>query len=412
MKLAMGRASGIALAWVCASVLFLCGLCGSARAEAPNSHATPVYVLSVWTNDADDQADALTQQLRSRVRQMSGWSLLETSQSFETLAIALRCPPTPNQACLDRVGEHLHADHYVWGTMAKEKAGEVTADIRLWSRGKPSTDASEAYSENLKDPSDDALRAIAAKLIGKVLGSAAPMGVLVVHAGTGKGTVLVDGASKGTLDEGTARLNVAVGQHTVSVRLTGFEAESKTITITEGTENEVTVPLSAVSSESEHPTPEAEPAPERAPSPFPLRKVLAYSALVAGAAFLIGAVAEGVAWESDKSASNNDRANIPATVGDVCNIPPGQPLSVMMSATDACNKNGSATGASTGAWIFGGVGAALAVTGVVLLVTDPGHPTATEPAQAAARPAITRPSFSVLPSFGPHVGALGLRVTF
>jgi hypothetical protein len=409
MKLAMGRASGIALAWVCASVLLVCG---SARAEPPNSHATPLYVLSVWTNDADDQADALTQQLRSRVRQMPGWSLLETSQSFETLAIALRCPPTPNQACLDRVGEHLHADHYVWGTMAKEKAGEVTADIRLWSRGKPSTDASETYSENLKDPSDDALRAVAAKLIGKVLGSAAPMGVLVVHAGTGRGAVLVDGTTKGTLDEGTARLNVAVGQHTVSVRLAGFEADSKSVTVAEGTENEVSVTLTAVSSESEHPAPEAEAAPERPGSPFPVRKVLAYSALVAGALLLAGAVAEGVAWENDKSASNNDRANIPASVNDVCSIPPGQPPSVVMSAQDACTKNSNATGASTGAWIFGGIGAALVGTGVVLLVTDPGHPTATEPAQAANRPVVTRPTLSVQPSFGPHVAAFGLRVTF
>ena len=68
-------------------------------------------------------------------------AIVLTEGSFETLAIALRCPPTPNQACLDRIGEHLHADHYVWATMAKEKAGEVTADVRLWSRGKPAVDA-------------------------------------------------------------------------------------------------------------------------------------------------------------------------------------------------------------------------------------------------------------------------------
>ena len=58
--------------------------------RASNSKATPIYVLSVWTNDADDQADALTAALRSRVRQLPGWSLAETTQSFETLAIAGR----------------------------------------------------------------------------------------------------------------------------------------------------------------------------------------------------------------------------------------------------------------------------------------------------------------------------------
>jgi hypothetical protein len=233
----------------------------------------------------------------------------------------------------------------------------------------------------------------------------------VVHAGTGKGSVLIDGASKGTLDEGTARLNVPVGQHTVSVRLAGFEAEGKTTTIVEGTEEEVTVPLSPVASESAHPAAEAEATPERASSPFPLRRVLAYSALVAGGALLVGGVVEGVAWENDKSASNNDRASIPASVTNVCSVM-GQPQSVMMAAADACAKNSNATGASTGAWVFGGIGAALVATGVILLVTDPGHPAPTEPAQAATRPTVTRPSVSVLPTFGPHVGVLGLRVTF
>ncbi len=124
----------------------------------------PVYVLSVWTNDVDDQADALTQALRSRVRQAPGWSLVETNQSFETLAIALRCPPTPNQLCLDRIGDQLHADHYVWGTMSKEKSGEVTADLRLWTRGMPQVEATESYAENLKrTPSDDALRSVAGR---------------------------------------------------------------------------------------------------------------------------------------------------------------------------------------------------------------------------------------------------------
>jgi hypothetical protein len=62
--------------------------------------------------------------------------------------------------------------------------------------------------------------------------------------------------------------------------------------------------------------------------------------------------------------------------------------------------------------VFGGLGVALVATGVVLLVTDPGQPKATEPAQAKARPSAPGPSVSVLPTFGPHAGALGLRFTF
>src|SRR5580698_3574098 len=139
----MVRAIALALMALIVSLVFFRSV--PALAEPANGKATPVYVLSIWTNDVDDQADALTQALRSRVRQAPGWSLTESNQSFETLSIALRCPPTPNQACLDRIGDQLHADHYIWGTMSKERSGEVTAELRLWTRGKPQVEASESY---------------------------------------------------------------------------------------------------------------------------------------------------------------------------------------------------------------------------------------------------------------------------
>ena len=136
----------------------------SARAEAPSAKATPVYVLSIWTEDADDQADALTQALRSRVQQVAGWSLLQASQSFETFAIALKCPPKPDPACLQRIGDQLKADHYVWGTMDKKRGppSEVNVDLHLWARGKPDANAHESYADSLKDPNDETLRATAA----------------------------------------------------------------------------------------------------------------------------------------------------------------------------------------------------------------------------------------------------------
>jgi hypothetical protein len=404
----MTRAIAFALVLLGASNL----LARPAGAEPPNSRATPVYVLSIWTNDSDDQAEALTQQLRSRVRQASGWSLLETTQSFETLAIALRCPPTPNQPCLDRIGEQLHADHYVWGTMAKEKAGEVSADIRMWSRGKPAVEASESYSENLKDPSDDALRAIAGRLIAKVTSGGAPTGVLVVHAGTGRGTILVDGSAKGTLDGGVGRINVAAGPHTIAVRVSGFQAESQTAAVTEGGESDLNFALAAESSSaSGSAAAEAEPEPTGPRAQLPVRKIIAYATLVTGAGFLVFAGIEAGGFLGDQSASNNDRANIPNSITNVCAVPPGQPQSVVLAAQDACQKSSAASSASRLAWVFTGVGAALVGTGLVLILTDPGTQSTTEPAQASLRTP-PRPRVDLLPTLGPRAGMLDLRVTF
>ena len=108
-----------------------------ARAADDGPNALPVYVLSIRTDDADDQADALTHALRALVRASPHWSLVETTQSFETLSIALRCPPRADALCLQRMGDQLRADRFVWGTMTKQKAGLVAADIHLWTRGHP-----------------------------------------------------------------------------------------------------------------------------------------------------------------------------------------------------------------------------------------------------------------------------------
>ena len=240
----------------------------TASAEPPNQKAMPIYVLSVLTEDADDQADALTQALRTRVRLAPGLSLLETQQSLETLTIALRCPPHPDAPCLQRIGDQLHADHYLWGSL-KKRGGQVEVEAHFWSRGRPQLDATESYSDNLKDPGDEALKAVAAKLVSELTGSpsgggsssgsggggggktpATGPGTLVVHAGSEGGTVSVDGVEKGTLEEGTARIELPEGSHTVTVHVPGFKAPSLTTTIKAGGEQEVSFALAPGSESS------------------------------------------------------------------------------------------------------------------------------------------------------------------
>jgi hypothetical protein len=395
----MVRAIALALMTLVVSVVLFRSV--PALAEPPNGKATPVYVLSVWTNDVDDQADALTQALRSRVRQSPGWSLAETNQSFETLSLALRCPPTPNQTCLDRIGDQLHADHYVWGTMAKEKAGEVSVDLRLWSRGKPQVEASETYNENLKDPGDEALRAVAGRLFAK-LTSNGTTGTLVVHAGTASGSVQVDGVTKGRLDGGVARLDVPEGSHTVVVRVAGFTAPPQAITLQDGGEAEISFALSPA---------EAPPGAEGAPEPpqesvekkpFPVRKVIGYSVFAVGVGFLVAAGIEGENWLSDKNASDQDRNNVPNNVSNVCE------MQVNQAAQDACQKSTSASHAAKLGWIFAGVGAVLAGSGIWLVVGDHTGEAATEPS-ARATP---KPRFDVLPALGARAGSLDVRMTF
>src|SRR3984957_13820263 len=233
----MIRATRFAFAFLAAAAIGAAGR--TAHAEPPNAKATPVYVLSIWTDDADDQADALTQALRSRVRQSQGWSLLETSQSFETLSIALKCPPKPDAGCLQRIADQLHADHFVWGTLSKGGAGQVKALVHLWTRGKSEVEANSTYSDNLKDPSDESLHTIATTLFGSLSGSGAG-GTVVVHAGNGGGDVLVDGSPKGALENGVARVDVTAGPHSIGVRVPGFDAPLQNAVVAVGSDQDLT----------------------------------------------------------------------------------------------------------------------------------------------------------------------------
>jgi hypothetical protein len=393
-----------ALSFLALAACFI-ALSQPAWAEPANGKATPVYVLSIWTNDVDDQADALTQALRSRVRQAPGWSLSESNQSFETLSIALRCPPTPNQGCLDRIGDQLHADHYIWGTMSKERSGEVSAELRLWTRGKPQVEASEAYNENLKDASDDALRAIAGRLFAKLTSNGSSTATIVVHAGTAAGSVLVDGAVKGRLKDGVARLAVSEGSHTLVVHVDGFSAPPQQVSLSDGGDADVTFALSPVEATpaAEQPSPES---PSSEPSkPFPTRKVIGYSVVVIGAGFLVAGGIEAASWLSDKSDSDQDRTNVPNTVTDVCAMP------VNSAAADACQKSKDASSAAKLGWIFAGVGAVLAGTGIFLVVGDHSGDASSEPAAKAKRRS-TETGWDVLPSIGPRAGSVDLRLTF
>jgi hypothetical protein len=322
----------VAFAW--------CLAARAARADPSTAKTVPVYVLAIWTEDADDQADALTRALRLRVQQAPGWSLVETSQSFETLTIALKCPAKPDAACLQRIADQLKADHYIWGTIERRRgvAAQVDAELHLWTRGQPSVAAHETFADSLKDATDGSMQELATRLFGALTGAVSPM---------------------------------------VSPS-----------------------PIPSPEQAESHSEPVSAPARSGGGSGH---SALAYTALALGAGLLVVGAAEAADWLGDSNRSTNDRQQIPRSVTDVCaDMTRAQSL-------DACTKGKDAITASTLAWIFSGVGAVLAGTGVVLLATEH-RSSETENKEAARAP--TMPRFELLPAIEPRSGSLDVRVRF
>ena len=61
----------------------------TARAEEPGPKVHSVAVLGIGSDDAEEQAEALTTTLRTKVRATAGWSLGEANQSLSMLTAAL-----------------------------------------------------------------------------------------------------------------------------------------------------------------------------------------------------------------------------------------------------------------------------------------------------------------------------------
>jgi hypothetical protein len=382
-------------------VLLVCALLPrAARAD----RSALVHVIALDSDDAsEDQADALSSALRARVRNTPGWQTAESNMSLSTLLPALKCPTRPDAACLQRIGDQLKTDRFFWGSVMKAPiAHQVVAEVHLWVRGKPEQVAKETYSDNLKDQNDESLRRIAAQIFERLTGMTA-QGTLIVKApGADKGTVMVDGTIAGQLDHGMSTLLVSAGAHQVDVQVEGMSSTPQSVTVTPGTQAEVSIALKSGGAIG----------PVTGPSkPFPIKKVVGFSAMGLGIAagvvsvVLAASYASGMSdWDKFRTGLS-DPTNPSQPAQQLCT--PGSPASTYYNSVDAgsltaaCNKAQSATTNGTVAWILGGVGVGLIVVGAVLVFTD--HPKEDSAPTARLR---------VLPTFGPNSAGIDALVTF
>lgn len=357
----------------------------------------PAQVINIDSDDAEDQADALTAALKSRAR-AAGWAMLDAPNALGPLLTALKCPPKPDAPCLQRLGEQLKVDRFFWGTMAKSTGKSVTVELHLWSKGKPDQTAKETYSENLKDQNDEALRKIAQRVFDKLAGTtsatppppppAGPTIAVTIKANVEEGAVFVDGVERGKLEKGQATVEVpAGGPHEVEVRATGYTSGKQTVNATSATS--VSVELTST----------APPPPTGPSKPFPTWTVVGLGTIALGVGAGVIGIVEGVQFLDLQSQNSKDHSNTSYQgVKDFCKDPPAGPNS------DPCKRIQAANTAQALEYVFFGVGGALVVAGTVMVLAAPRAKT--------EEPAPTSTGLRVIPSFGPNGGGVTLGGTF
>jgi hypothetical protein len=353
-----------------AASLLLFALAGIARADQPGPHTVSVAVLGLDSEDAEDQADALTGALRSRIRASQGWSLTETTQSLGMLTAAMKCPARPTPECQQKIADHIRTDRYLWGFVAKGPAGQVTAEVHLFQKGKPDTVVKESYADNLKDANDDTLRKIAQRMVDRLGGTT--LGVVVVRAGDLNGEVVVDGEKHIPLKNGVARIELAAGGHSIEIAATGAPASKRNVLVTAGRDTVLDMPIT--------PPPGAE---QPQGKPFPTRKVV--GGVVFGAGVVLGALAvqQALLYGDLKDRGKEIAKNV--TAGEKPCDPNGN--------KEFCDTDKKTKTASALAITFASAGVVALGVGAVLLFTGGGD-------SAEKPPAAQKPK----PRFVPQVG--------
>lgn len=217
-------------------VLSLFVLPRMAHADQPGPHTVPVAVLTFDSEDAPDQADAITGALRSRIRAAQGWSLIETTQSLGMMTTALRCSTRPSEECQAKISDQIKSERFIYGYVSKGPTpGAVTTEVHFYQKGKEDTVIKETYAENLKDANDDTLGKIAGRIIERLGGTA--VGVVIVRTdGDAAGEIIIDGEKRLPMEKGGTRVELAAGSHAVEVSLEGAPVMKRNVVVTAGRE--------------------------------------------------------------------------------------------------------------------------------------------------------------------------------
>ncbi|MBS2016873.1 MAG: hypothetical protein JST00_28565 [Deltaproteobacteria bacterium] len=352
----------------------------AARADQPGGHSVPVAVLALDSEDAEENAEALTGALKSRVRSAPGWSLIETAQSLGMLTAALKCPARPTPECQQKIADQIKAERYIYGYLAKgPQQGQVTAEIHLFQRGKPDTVVKESYSDNLKDANDDTLKKIAGRVVERLGGVA--LGVVIVRAPDQPGEIVVDGEKHVPLKDGVARIELAGGGHAIELAPTSGAITKRNVLVTPGRETVVEFT----------PTPQAVPS-EGNDKPFPTRKVVGGGVMAVGLGLGVASVVSLFAYldaidgGEARAATVGKRGDTPCREYDGPSGPGGQDS---CESWDGRAKKNSAVAIATGA-----AGGVALIVGAYLFFSEPKE----SHASATAEP--PKPKVRVSPTLG------------
>ncbi len=181
-----------------------------------------LQILAIRSDDAFEQADALTAALKRAVQRAPAWQLPPGDFSLEVLVAALDCSDPPNAACLAEIANRTKSSHFLYGSLYRIGKG-VRADLHVWQAGEQ-TSLQFDYSDNLVEPADDALINISRLALANLVGLDA--GKVEVEVDLDPTTLRWNGREIAVATGGKASLVLPAGDHTLVAQSLGHRDEN------------------------------------------------------------------------------------------------------------------------------------------------------------------------------------------
>jgi PEGA domain len=413
-----GAAKRASAGWLASSVLAgLAAILPSSAALAAEG-SQPVQVLAVQSDDAVNQAQAVTLALKSSAKQQTSIQLIPGDYSLEVLSLALGCEDPPDDACLGKIATKVKADAFVWGSLTKDGA-KLDLKLNLYRRGAPSRSTEIRYSASKAD--DDALKDIADRALNTLLSvkarasndeAAEQTGKLLLGADDVDGQIIIDGAPAGDIQDGHAELDLPVGDHDVSVRADGYRDAEGTVSISASKRALLRLHLEKIgATHAAHEESEAD------ATGAGSNASAGWGAIIVGGAFAVAGVYSTLRVNSINHDSDfaSYRAGIPKDQ-DAC-VDANREL-VVTGATPPdristlCSQSKTFEALQ---YVFFGLGAVAAGTGALILLTDDkAPPPKTDSSKGDALRATRQRTASIRPSlsFRSHAATIDLRLLF
>jgi len=369
----------------------------AAPADTPG--AVSVEVLAIASNDAVDEAAALTDAFKHALIEAAGMVDNGKSHALEAVALTVGCDDAMANACAPKIAAEIKQNRFVYGTLKKAPGNKLTTTLHYYDNGQIKTVA-KTYDGGpvAKDGTSPELKKIALEVLYQLVGGP-PKGAVTVTvsgpAGNDDGDLYEGGTKVGHVTNGKASIELPSGSHTIELRVNGYASTTGTVEVTPaGT----TLQLAPV---------------KLAPSkPLDWQLYGGIAAMAAGAVFIGLGVSASLATRDaqDDPTFTQYRKRFPSSVSDTCaeakknsaGSPPANAAEIA-SVNDTCDRASSKQKQQI---IFYALGGVLLGGGAILVLTDKKSEEAKpEEKEKAAKAKL---QVQVQPSFGIGFGSLSL----